>query len=98
MSRCGVLFVRAAKANVRAHGNQRRAVSFLAGVLQCERHSFDVVAPFDSLHVPAESGEPRQTIFGKRQLCAAFNRNVVVCVKNYEFSKMLVACDRSSHR
>ena len=90
-----ILLMRAAKADVRADSDQRRTVCFLSGVLECQRNSFYVIALFHSLHLPAEGGEPSHAILGECQLCASLDGDVVICVKNDEFSKMLVACDRS---
>ena len=98
MGRCGVLLVRAAKADVRADGDQRWSIGLLSGVLQCQCNSFYVIALFHSLHMPTEGSEPSHAILGECQLCASLDSDVVICVKNDEFSKMLVACDRSRLR
>ena len=94
----GVLFVRASEANVGTHCNQRRPSALRTRILQCEGHCFDVVAPLHLLHVPAECSEPGHTIFGECQFCAPLDRDVVVCIKNDEFAKMLVARIRSGLR
>src|ERR1035441_7569849 len=91
-----VLLVGAPETDVSANGNQGRPSGFFAGFLQCECDRSDVVAPLYSLHVPAESVEPLQTVFGEREFRAAFDRYVVVCIKNDEFAQMLVPRIRTS--
>ena len=47
----------------------------------------DVVALFDSLDVPAERGETGHPVFGKGQLRAAFDRDVVVGIEDDELAQ-----------
>jgi hypothetical protein len=92
----GVLLVGTPEANVSANGNQGRPSGFFTGLLECECDRSDVVAPLHSLHVPAESVEPLQTVFGEREFRAAFDGDVVVGIKNDEFAQMLVTRIRTS--
>ncbi len=51
----------------------------------------DVVALFDPLDVPPESGETGHTVFGKGDLRAPFDRDVVVGIEDDELAQPQVA-------
>jgi hypothetical protein len=87
VGRRGVLLVGTAEADVGANLNQGGPARLFPGSLQRGGDRVDVVALFDPLDVPAESGETGQTVFGEGQLRAAFDRDVVVGIEDDELAQ-----------
>ena len=87
VGRRGVLLVGTAEADVGANLNQGGPASLFPGSLERGGDRVDVVALFDPLDVPAESGETGHTVFGKGQLRAAFDRDVVVGIEDDELAQ-----------
>ena len=95
VGRRSVLLVGTAEADVGANLNQGGPVPFFSGSLQREGNRIDVVALFDLLDVPAERGETSHAVFGKGQLRAAFDRDVVVGIEDDELAQPQVTRLRS---
>ena len=91
MGRRGVLLVGTTKADVGANLNQGGPASLFPGSLQRGGNCVDIVALFDPLDVPAESGETGHPVLGEGQLRAAFDRDVVVGIEDDELPQPQVA-------
>ena len=91
MGRGGVLLVGTAEADVCANLNQRGPARLFPGSLDRVGDLVDVVAILDPLDMPAESGETGHPVFGKGQLRAAFDRDVVVGIEDDELAQPQVA-------
>src|ERR1039458_3235934 len=81
------LFLRTAETDVGANHNQGRPAAFCPCSLQRGGDRVDVIALFDSLNVPTESGETCHTIFGEGQFRAALDCDVVVGIEHDEFAQ-----------
>ena len=95
VGRRGVLLVGTAEADVGANLNQGGPARLFPGSLERVGDHVDVVALLDPLDVPAERGETGHAVFGKGQLRAAFDRDVVVGIEDDELAQPQVTGLRS---
>ena len=77
--------------------DQSDVLEALRLLLKGEGYRIDVVALFDALNVPAEGGKTLDAIFGKGELRAAFDGDVVVGIERDQFAQpQMTASDPAS--
>jgi hypothetical protein len=77
-----------------ANDDEGRAVAFVPGFLNCLIEGCEVVHIRDTLHVPAIRRKSLRDIVAARQICAAFDRDVIVVEESDEPAEVLVSRER----
>ena len=85
MRRCGTLFG-TAEPDLRPHRDQRRTLFVFARQPDGFLDQTKVIAVRHSDDLPAICLKTQSYIFGKGKLCVAFDRNMVIIIKIYQFA------------
>ena len=87
-------FVRCAVGNHAFHGDERRAALMLDDFAIGRIERGQIVGVFHRQHMPTQAAETRGDVLAECQLCAAFDRDLIVVVNPAQVIELQMAGDR----